>query len=179
MLWLYPHDTEASGVGQDEESFPAMGSSGVVRAQTTPFRIEPQRGQIPEHTVESSSSESCDVLHEHEAGSYLAHDPSELSPEPGPLPVDALSLAGVADVLAGEAPSDEIHDSTPRAAIKGGDIRPHRARSQAAFFHLADQSRGGESFPLHETDRDNSDSLESEGQSAASSEELDGTQSHT
>ena len=78
-------------------------------------------------------------------------------------------------VLAREATSDEIHDSTPRLAVKGADIRPHRARSQATFLHLADQSRGGESFPLHETDRANADALESESESAASGEQFDGT----
>jgi hypothetical protein len=167
--------SHARGVGQDEQPLAAMGSSGVVRAQATPLRIEPQRGQVPEHAVESSSSESCDVLHEDEAGSNLAHDPSEVRPEPRPLPVDAFSLPGVADVLTGEAASDEIHDSTPWAAVEGGDIRPHRARSQPTFFHLADQSRSGESFPLHEADRASADSLEAEGQSASAGEEFDGT----
>lgn len=162
-------------MGQDEESHSPVRCSGIVRAQTTPLRIEPQRGQVPEHSVESSSSESCDVLHEDEAGSYLAHDPSELRPEAGALAVDALSLPGVADVLAGESASDEIHDSTPRAAVEGGDIRPHRARSQATFLHLAHQSRGGESVPLHETDRANARALQTEGEPPPTREQLDGT----
>lgn len=168
-MWL------ACGVRQKEEPLAPMGSSGIVRAQTAPLRIEPQRGQVSDDAVEPSSSESCDVLHEDEARSYLAHDASEVRPQPRPLPVDALPLAGVADVLAGEAASDEIHDSTPRSAIKGDDIRPHRARSQATLFHLAYQSRGGESVPLHETDRDHSRSLQTEGEAAASGEQLDGT----
>jgi hypothetical protein len=152
-----------------------MGSSGIVRAQTAPFRIEPHRGQVPEHAVESSSSESCDVLHEDEAGSYLAHDASEVRPQAGPLPVNALALPGVADVLTGEAASDEIHDATPRAAVEGGDIRPHRARSQATLFHLAYQRRGGESVPLHETDRANARHLQTEGEPASAGEQFDGT----
>jgi hypothetical protein len=174
-LRLKPVETLASGVGQDEQPLSAVGSSGIVRAQTTPLRIEPHRGQVPEDSVETPGSESCDVFHEDEAGSYLAHDPSEVRPEARPLPVDALALPGVADVLAGEAASDEIHDSTPRAAVKGGDIRPHRARSQPTFFHLADQSGSGESFPLHEHDRASADSLESKGQSSAPGEQFDGT----
>ena len=152
-----------------------MGSSGIVRAQTAPLRIEPQRGQVPEDAVEPSSSESCDVLHEDEAGSYLAHDASKVRPEAGPLPVDALALPGVADVLAGESASDEIHDSTPRAAVEGDDIRPDRARSQATRFHLADQSRGGESVPLHETDRDHARRLQTEGEPPPAGEQFDGT----
>jgi hypothetical protein len=79
-LWLNPVDTLASGVGQQEESGPAVWSSSGVRSQTTPLRIEPQRGQVSRDAVESSSSESCDVLHEDEAGSYLAHDPCVLRP---------------------------------------------------------------------------------------------------
>jgi hypothetical protein len=108
-------------------------------------------------------------------GTYLAHDACEVRPETAPLPVDAGALPGSTDVLAGEAASDEIHDPTPRAAVEGGDIRPHRSRSQATFLHLADQSRAGESVPLHETDRASAASFQAESEASSSGEELDGT----
>jgi hypothetical protein len=35
-----------------------MGRADVARAMHVPLRIEPERGQVSEHTVESSSRES-------------------------------------------------------------------------------------------------------------------------
>jgi hypothetical protein len=104
---------------EKEDALAAVGRSSVVRAQAAPFRIEPHRGQVTEDDSKPSSNESCDVLHEDEAGSNLANDPSKLPPESAALAPDAFALPGVADVLTGEAASDEIHDSTPRSAVEG------------------------------------------------------------
>jgi hypothetical protein len=60
-----------------------MGSANLVRAETTPFRIEPQRGQIPENAVESPNREVNGVLHEHEMWSHLANDSCHFPPEAG------------------------------------------------------------------------------------------------
>lgn len=163
-------------MGQDEDALAAMRSAGLIRENATPLRIEPQRGQVTEDDVESPNNESADVLHEDELGSHLANDACELSPEPGALPVgDAGTLPGLGDVLAGEAASDEIHDSTPRAAVEGADVAPDRSRSQPPFCHARSQYRGGIGFPLHETDRANARSLQTEGESAAAGEQFDGT----
>ena len=57
-LWLKPALTEASGVGQDEDAFPTVGCADLGCAVTTPFRIEPERGQISDNSVEPSNNES-------------------------------------------------------------------------------------------------------------------------
>ena len=66
---------------EDEEPLSEMRRTGVERRYNFPFRIVPERGKVPEHSVESSNSERCDVLHDHEAGSKLANETRELAPE--------------------------------------------------------------------------------------------------
>jgi hypothetical protein len=71
------------GVGQlpdDPDPRPDVGSSGVVRSEHSPFRIEPHRGQVTEDDVKPSKSEHWRVLHEHESGSNFANDSRHLSP---------------------------------------------------------------------------------------------------
>lgn len=145
--------SEAAGVAQHEEPLATVRRSGLGSAKHAPLRIEPQRGKVCEDVVESARSESCDVLDEDERRPNLIKHTGEVPPQAGSRPRDdPRALAGDGDVLAGEAASDKIHDATPRSAVEGGDIRPHRARIQLSFFHRADQRCAGESFPLHETD---------------------------
>lgn len=63
-----------------------MGSAGMVRSEHSPFRIVPQRGQVPENNVKSPRSEYWAVLHEHVARSYLANDPRHVFPHAAPPP---------------------------------------------------------------------------------------------
>lgn len=91
------------------------------------------------------------ILEEGESRSGLANDSEALVPEvavvggPELLPGDAVGLTR-------EAAKDEIHDATPRAAIEGSEVSPHRRCVQGAVRHTRDQERGGSSFPLHVTD---------------------------
>jgi hypothetical protein len=50
----------AHGVGhrEDEDPVSAVGSAGISRLQTTPLRIEPQRGQVGEDEIEAANKES-------------------------------------------------------------------------------------------------------------------------
>jgi hypothetical protein len=158
-----------------------MGRPDIRRSKHAPLRIEPERGQVSEYSLEAPNKESRDVLHEDERGSNLANDPSVLAPEPGVLPVDPGPLPGVADVGAGKTPRDEIHSATPRAALEGRNVRPDRRRIQPPFFHASRQYRGGISLPLDETDRAMSaaDSSKSSGdaefESGAAGEESEAT----
>jgi hypothetical protein len=71
----------ASGVGHDPHTLALVRCTDVACAQHAPARIEPQRGQVSEYSVETSNSESWAVLHERTRWSYLANDASELRPE--------------------------------------------------------------------------------------------------
>jgi hypothetical protein len=77
---------------EDPDAVPLVRCPGVVRPQHSPFRIVPQRGQVPENSVESPRSEEWGVFHEHESGSNLANDPGELGPEAAALPTDSGTL---------------------------------------------------------------------------------------
>lgn len=50
------------------------------------------------------------------------------------------------------AASDEIHDSTPRSAVEGSHIIPHRTGSHVTLLHRLAQIREAEGFPLHHAD---------------------------
>jgi hypothetical protein len=118
----------ASGVGQEEEALALVGCPDLRRAEHVPFASEPERGQIPEYVFNSAMKEIWDVLQEHVAGSYVANHPRDLGPEPAVI-VGLGTLPGEAPGLARETRSDEIHDATPRAAVKGCDIVPNWGRT--------------------------------------------------
>lgn len=87
--------------------------------------------------------------------------------------------------LARDAANDAIHDSTPRAAIEGGDIAPNSGFSQETFLYRADQLADRECFPLHEHDAASAwhCQLDAEIESSSSGAEADdvdvaGTYSH-
>jgi hypothetical protein len=54
--------------------------------------------------------------------------------------------------LARDAANETIHDSTPRAAVEGGNIAPNSGFSHETLLYRADQLADREGFPLHEHD---------------------------
>jgi hypothetical protein len=60
----------ASGVpgnGEDEDTAPLVGCTGVRCSYATPFRIEPEVGQVGEGSAQlSERSDGCDVFQEHD-----------------------------------------------------------------------------------------------------------------
>lgn len=128
----------AVGVGQDEQSSSEVGGSHGFRRKDIPFSIEPEVGQVAEHEMESPVSETWNILQEHEPRSHHANDSLEFGPEP-PFVRGPISPAGDAPRLAGEAGRDDIHSSTPRAAVEGLKVIPDRRFIQDAFFHARDK----------------------------------------
>lgn len=128
--------------------------------------------------VSSGSSKSVqrDVFEEHESRSALVDDPGDVGPDPSLVRFPE-SLAGGAERLAGESRSDDIHATTPASSVEGSEVRPDRSLIQPPRFHLADQQRGAECFPLHEADRASLwlGESQSEGESAVSGAEVEGT----
>lgn len=113
------------GVGShDPDAVSSVGSPDVVSSQHVPFRIKPERGQVSEHDAESANSEHWGVFHEREPGSYLPNDASELRPEPAALSRDARPRPRARDVLAGEAPADDVDVAFPGLAVEGSDVIP-------------------------------------------------------
>jgi hypothetical protein len=66
--------------------------------------------------------------------------------------VGALSLSGDTERLTRVAANNEIHDATPRSAVKGSEICPYRRIIQGFFFDARSQARDCICFVFHETD---------------------------
>jgi hypothetical protein len=127
-------------------------SAHVGRSEQVPLRIIPELGQRPEYSSETSArSERWDVLQQDDAGSNIAKHPCDVGPEP-PLVGLAELLSGDGPGLARESRSEAIHDSTQRAAVEVSKVKPDRRLIQSTRFHLSDQARGPECFPLHVAD---------------------------
>jgi hypothetical protein len=59
----------ATGVGNKPEPVTAVRGTNGCSWNTVPLRVIPERGKVSNDSAESSSKESCDVLHEHVSGS--------------------------------------------------------------------------------------------------------------
>jgi hypothetical protein len=114
------------GVGQDENPLAAVAGSDLGRADTAPFRIEPDFGQVSENLSQSGSKQTWDVLQKDVSRSHVANDANDVGPDP-PLVLGALALPGNGEWLAREARSDDIHTATPRFTVEGGEVVPHRS----------------------------------------------------
>ena len=96
-------------------------------------------------------NKSRDILEKHPSGLNVAKDALDIGPEP-PLVLDALLLPGDAERLAGESRRDEIHDSTPRAAVEGGEVIPDRSLTHGLVRHPRHEDSRCVGFPLDVTD---------------------------
>jgi hypothetical protein len=59
----------ATGVGHKPDSLSDVRGANVRSSYNVPLRIEPDRGKVSEHDIESPNNESCDVFHQQVAGS--------------------------------------------------------------------------------------------------------------
>jgi hypothetical protein len=107
--------------------------------------------EISEDGSKPKAKVPCDILQKDEGGTNLLDDSMNLGPQVSRI-ICATTLAGVAEWLAGVSSSDAIHRSTPRLAVEGSQIRPHRRFSHELRFHACHQDRGGETFPFNEAD---------------------------
>lgn len=140
----------AVAVGQDEQPLSSVRSASVGRGDHSPLRMEPQRGKVSEHGVESQPNVACDVLEADDRRLHLGDDPSDLRPEV-PLVVLSSALPGDGEGLARVARSDKIHDSTPRAAVEGSEVVEDRRRIQGRLFHPGHEDGRSEGVPLDDT----------------------------
>ena len=100
---------------------------------------------------EADTEMAGDVLQEHLYGFHFLHDSPDVGPEMAGV-VDAAALAGVAERLAGKSRTDDMNASTPRLAVEGSEIRPHRREIQPPFLSTRSQDFGAIGFPLHVAD---------------------------
>lgn len=97
-----------TGVGHKEEPFPAMGRADVGRGDDSPVHGVAEALEVFDNNVQPARNERRDVLDDDDARAELADDAGELSPEARARAREARPFAGVADVLAGEAPTHDV-----------------------------------------------------------------------
>lgn len=155
-------------MGQNEHSVPSVAGANVGRAYTTPLRIEPERGQVPENGAHSPESIICwpsqiivgvsvaigveeepwDVLEEAKFGSDFSDDPGDIGPDP-PGVVGSRSLASQRKGLAREAGRDDMNSATEGAPVKCGDVRPGNKRRERSFVNARRNPANDANFPFH------------------------------
>jgi hypothetical protein len=99
-------ESSTVSVGDDEDSLSTVRSAHVGRSDREPLRIEPERGNILEHTAEPSLPQHGHVLPDAPLGLELAGEPEALGPEP-PRIVDSESMPGNRDRLTGKSAAED------------------------------------------------------------------------
>jgi hypothetical protein len=117
------------------------------RSQTTPLRIEPERGKVGKDIGQPKRNVSSDVLEEPEARPGLVEDSSHVRPQV-PLVFCSTSFTGEAERLARVATCNQIHRSTPCSSVERSQVRPDRSLIQRLVFHPGHENGRGEGVPL-------------------------------
>ena len=142
---------QAVGVGsQDEEPVTEVRGADGCRGDTVPFRNPPARGQVCEYRAEAQGKVTWDVLAEEEPRVRFPDDAPDVRPEVARI-ADPATLAGDGEGLAWVSRSDEIHRSTPRATIEGGDVVPDRSLIQGRVCHPRHKNGRAVGLPLNST----------------------------
>jgi hypothetical protein len=105
---LPPLKAVALGVGHNPDSIPKLSGTNVGSGYAMPFRIIPERGQVSENGSQPSTKQRCDVLHDDESRSYLANEPSVMSPQAASLSIKTRSTARKTDILAWKSSNDAV-----------------------------------------------------------------------
>jgi hypothetical protein len=134
-------------VGQDEEPISSMGSAGIARSNARPLRIEPERGQGPEHVAEAGSiidgEQARHVFPKQETRTGFGKDSSDMREDPSVV-ASPFSLAGEGGGLARPTGEDGIDEAKKDPTVDASQvIADDQSRRQIASFHPLDQDRGG------------------------------------
>jgi hypothetical protein len=130
-----------------------MRGANIGRSNSSPFRIEPERGKFSEYGSSCWKSENWrDVFNKDPSGLNFANDSHVLEIQSAGGSVEPDLSPGHTEVGAWEAANDSVHSAMQRAAVEGSNVGPDRSLTQAAVFHTRRQDCCRWSFPLHETD---------------------------
>jgi hypothetical protein len=160
----------AAGVGKNPYPLASVVGTNIIRSEHAPFSIEPELGQVTEHSPEASSSESWGVFHKRESRSYLANDPRHVPPESRACAVDTGPVSSEADVLAREAPRHHVNTAAPCSAVEGAHVIPDREWRQASVVLPCDQHIGGVLLELDRADGPPSEQVPAENASTSARE---------
>lgn len=149
--FLAPTASPATSVGNNPNALPGLRQANEGSWYAVPLRIIPERGQVSEYSAQPSMKQVCDVLHDDEAGSYLANKSGVLSPQSASRSVDPSECAGTADVLTGKAPAYDVNGNSIGSKSlegEGANVVINRNLGPVLCQYFA-----GEGFDLTEGDR--------------------------
>lgn len=110
-------------VGEDEEPLALVGRADFRRSEETRRKPVAHADQSSGNFGKAEAEMMGDVLEEDEGRLDLADDAGNMRPEVAWI-VRAPALACDGERLARVAANEDIHRSTPRAAIEGGNVVP-------------------------------------------------------
>ena len=189
----------ALGVGNDPHPVPAVRRTNGGSRYAVPFRVIPDLGKVSENTVKAPSKQSCDVLHDDVAGSYLANETGELAPQSRPGAIDAVAASGGGDVLTGKTSADNINwsvldgarglpvrttlNNSPRPPLSASDARGVGKRPDVVMDRhprpMFRQHLAAERIDLAERHRlEPARALQPEAETADAAEQIQGPQHH-
>ena len=162
----------ARSVGKNPHPVAFVRCSGLIRSDNTPLRIEPQRGKVFQHDLQSSRSEKRGVFDETESRLDFAKDSGELGPEARSGSGDPSALPSRGNVLAGESPTDNIDTASPWSPFKGPNIVPDGEPGQESVPLPLEQDRPRVAFQLDGADWHMAEKESAEDSATGSGEEV-------
>ncbi len=152
QCFIVEQTTVQVGVGHHPDSFSLMIRPGIDRAQNSPLRIKPHRGQVSKYVSKPPRSEHWRVFHKDVTGLYFANDPGHLHPEPASGAFNPGAFSCARDVLTGKAARNNVNTSSPWSTVKGSHIIPNRERGEASIILPGDEYACGIVFDFNCTD---------------------------
>lgn len=101
------------------------------------------------HNGGGGSSDACDVLQKESCRTAIVGNVEDAEEQAASRAIESRTASCHTEVLAREARSDEIHESTKPSAVEGEKVGPHRCRIQAAFLNARCHVCGCVGFPLN------------------------------
>ncbi len=155
-LDLFPEHARGVGqvvafpLGKDEQPFALVGRADFRRREEARRKSVAHADQSSGDLGKAEAEMMGDILEEDEGRRAFPDDARDVGPEVAGV-TRALSLARQTERLARIARSDNVHRSTPRAAVECGNIVPERRLRQGLVFHPRHEDGRGIGVPLDVT----------------------------
>ena len=133
--------------GEDEQPFALVGRADFRRREEACRKAVAHADQSAGDFGESEAEMMGDILKEDERRFDFADDAGDMRPEVARI-LAAEPSACDRERLARIARSDDVHRTTPRAAVEGSNVVPDNSLIQGRVFHPRHESGCGEGFPF-------------------------------
>ena len=133
--------------GEDEEPLAFVGRANLRRREEACRKAVAHSDQSAGDFGEAEAEMMGDILEEHERRFDFADDTGDMWPEVAWV-VSTPAFPRDAERLARIARSDDIHRTTPWAAVEGSNVVPYNSLIQGRVFHPRHESGCGVGFPF-------------------------------